>query len=56
MLAIRRMLRYTPYMRAVEQIVDSGQLGDIMSVEHLESIERNGTAARRKDPVGATTI
>ena len=44
MFAIRRMLRYTPYTRAVEQIVDSMQLGDIMSVEHLESVEPNGAA------------
>ena len=56
MLAIRRMLRYTPYMRAVEQIVDFGQLGDIMSVEHLESVEQNGTAPRREYSVDATTL
>ena len=31
--------------------MDSGQLGDIMSVEHLESVERNGTAARGEYPL-----
>jgi len=51
MFAIRSMLRYTPYTHAVGQIVDSGQFGDIMSVEHLESVERNGTAARGEYPL-----
>ena len=45
MFAIRRMLRYMPYTRAVGQIVDSGQLGDIMSVEFWESVEPKGAAA-----------
>ena len=38
MLAVGHVLRYTPYTRAVKQIVDSGQLGDIMSVQHLEPL------------------
>ncbi|HLN66305.1 MAG TPA: Gfo/Idh/MocA family oxidoreductase [Streptosporangiaceae bacterium] len=38
MLAVGHVMRYTPYTRAVKQIVDSGQLGDIMSVQHLEPL------------------
>jgi predicted dehydrogenase len=38
MLAVGHVMRYTPYTRAVKQIVDGGQLGDIMSVQHLEPL------------------
>ena len=38
MLAVGHVMRYTPYTRAVKQVVRSGQLGDIMSVEHLEPV------------------
>jgi predicted dehydrogenase len=38
MLAVGHVLRYTPYTRAVKEIADSGQLGDIMSVQHLEPV------------------
>jgi predicted dehydrogenase len=38
MLATGHVMRYTPYTRAVKEIVDSGQLGDIMSVQHLEPV------------------
>ena len=38
MLAVAHVMRYTPYTRAVKEIVDSGQLGDIMSVQHLEPV------------------
>ena len=38
MLAVGHVLRYTPYTRAVKQVVESGQLGDIMSVQHLEPV------------------
>ena len=37
--------------RAVEQTVDSGQLGDIMSVEHLESVEPNGAELEGSNPL-----
>ena len=37
-LAVAHVLRYTPYTRAVKEIVVSGQLGDIMSVQHLEPL------------------
>jgi predicted dehydrogenase len=36
--AVAHVLRYTPYTRAVREIVTSGQLGDIMSVQHLEPV------------------
>ncbi len=38
MLAVGHVMRYTPYTRAVKEIVDSGQLGDIMTVQHLEPV------------------
>jgi len=38
MLAVGHVMRYTPYTAAVKQIVDSGRLGEIMSVEHLEPV------------------
>jgi predicted dehydrogenase len=38
MFAVGHVLRYTPYTRAVKEVVDSGQLGDIMSVQHLEPV------------------
>ena len=38
MLAVGHVMRYTPYTRAVKEIVDSGQLGNIMSVQHLEPV------------------
>ena len=38
MLAVGHVMRYTPYTRAVKEIVESGQLGDIMSVQHLEPV------------------
>jgi predicted dehydrogenase len=38
MLAVGHVMRYTPYTRAVKEIVEGGQLGDIMSVQHLEPV------------------
>jgi len=38
MLAVGHVMRYTPYTRAVKKIVDSGQLGHVASVEHLEPV------------------
>ncbi|MEU8528152.1 Gfo/Idh/MocA family oxidoreductase [Streptomyces sp. NPDC048629] len=38
LLAVCHVLRYTPYTQGVKAIVDSGRLGDIVSVEHLEPV------------------
>ncbi|WP_246842869.1 Gfo/Idh/MocA family protein [Allokutzneria sp. NRRL B-24872] len=38
MLAVCHVLRYTPYTRAMKSIVDSGRIGDVVSVEHLEPV------------------
>ncbi|SFA95117.1 Oxidoreductase family, C-terminal alpha/beta domain [Amycolatopsis marina] len=38
MLAVCHVLRYTPYSRALKDIVDSGRIGDVVSVEHLEPV------------------
>ncbi|MFD5720542.1 Gfo/Idh/MocA family protein [Streptomyces sp. NPDC127036] len=37
-LAVGHVLRYTPYTRAVKEVVDSGRLGDVVSVQHLEPV------------------
>ncbi|GAA2716578.1 MULTISPECIES: Gfo/Idh/MocA family oxidoreductase [Streptomyces] len=38
MLAVGHVLRYTPYTQALKAVVDSGRLGAIMSVQHLEPV------------------
>ncbi len=36
--AVCHVLRYTPYTKALKQIVDSGDIGDVVSVQHLEPV------------------
>ena len=36
--AVCHVLRYTKYSRTVKRLVDSGRIGDIVSVEHLEPV------------------
>ncbi|GLY79100.1 Gfo/Idh/MocA family protein [Actinoallomurus iriomotensis] len=36
--AVCHVLRYTPYTDLVKRVVDSGVLGEVMSVEHLEPV------------------
>ena len=38
MLAVGHVMRYSPYTRAVKDVVESGRLGDILSVQHLEPV------------------
>lgn len=38
MLAICHVLRYTPYTKLVKHVVDSGRIGDVMSIQHLEPV------------------
>ncbi|MEU7136630.1 Gfo/Idh/MocA family oxidoreductase [Streptomyces sp. NPDC046261] len=38
MLAVGHVLRYTPYTQALKAVVDSGRLGDIITVQHLEPV------------------
>jgi predicted dehydrogenase len=38
MLAVCHVMRYTRYSRALKHIVDSGRIGDVVSVEHLEPV------------------
>lgn len=38
--AICHVLRYTPYFRKIKEVLDSGQLGEIVSIQHLEPVER----------------
>jgi predicted dehydrogenase len=38
MLAVGHVMRYSPYTKAVKEVVDSGRLGDILSVQHLEPV------------------
>lgn len=37
--AVCHVLRYTPYFRKIKEVVDSGRLGNIISVQHMEPIE-----------------
>ncbi|MBL7112986.1 MAG: Gfo/Idh/MocA family oxidoreductase [Bacteroidales bacterium] len=37
--AICHVLRYTPYFRKMKEMIDSGSVGDIISVQHLEPVE-----------------
>ena len=37
--AICHVLRYTPYFRKMKEMIDSGRVGDIISVQHLEPVE-----------------
>ncbi|MFA9277093.1 MAG: hypothetical protein ACEQR4_04580, partial [Rhodoluna sp.] len=37
--AVCHVLRYTPYFRKMKEIVDSGVLGQIVSVQHFEPVE-----------------
>ncbi|SFP02170.1 Oxidoreductase family, C-terminal alpha/beta domain [Amycolatopsis arida] len=38
LLAVCHVLRYTPYSRRLKDIVDSGRIGDVVTVEHLEPV------------------
>ncbi|MFI1964906.1 Gfo/Idh/MocA family protein [Streptomyces pathocidini] len=38
MLAVGHVLRYTPYTRALKRVLDSGRLGEVVSVQHLEPV------------------
>lgn len=37
--AVCHVLRYTPYFRKMKEVVESGRLGDVVSVQHLEPVE-----------------
>ncbi len=36
--AVCHVLRYTPYTQALKSVVDSGRIGDVVSIQHLESV------------------
>ncbi len=38
MLAVCHVMRYTPYTRALTRLIDSGLLGDLVSVDHFEPV------------------
>ncbi|MGW3595133.1 Gfo/Idh/MocA family protein [Streptomyces sp. NPDC005167] len=52
-LAVGHVLRYTPYTQALKRIVDSGRLGEIVSVQHLEPV---GFWHQAHSFVGATGV
>lgn len=37
-LSVGHILRYTPYTRALKHVLDSGRIGDVVSVQHLEPV------------------
>ncbi|MET9020512.1 Gfo/Idh/MocA family oxidoreductase [Actinopolymorpha sp. NPDC004070] len=38
MLAVCHVLRYTPYTQLLKDVLDSGRIGEIMSIQHLEPV------------------
>jgi len=38
MFAVCHVLRYTPYTQRLKRVLDSGRIGDIISVQHLEPV------------------
>ena len=36
--AVCHVLRYTPYTRALKELLDAGRIGDIVSIQHLEPV------------------
>ena len=38
MLAVCHVMRYTPYTRLLKQVLDSGRIGDVVSIQHLEPV------------------
>jgi predicted dehydrogenase len=38
MLAVCHVMRYTPYTRTLKQVIESGRIGEIVSVQHLEPV------------------
>jgi len=36
--AVCHVMRYTPYTRQLKSIVDSGQIGEVVSIQHLEPV------------------
>ena len=37
-LAVGHVLRYTPYMQKMKELIDSGAIGEVVNVQHLEPI------------------
>ncbi len=42
--AICHVLRYTPYFRKLKEVIDSGQLGTVVSVSHFEPVQHEHMA------------
>ncbi|NUR82751.1 MAG: Gfo/Idh/MocA family oxidoreductase [Nonomuraea sp.] len=38
LLAVCHVMRYTPYTRALKELVDSGRIGQVMNIQHLEQV------------------
>lgn len=36
--AVGHVMRYTPYSRQIKQVVDSGVLGRVINIQHLEPV------------------
>lgn len=39
-LAVGHVLRYTPYSQTIKEIIDSGRIGRIINIQHLEPVVR----------------
>lgn len=38
MLSVCHVLRYSPFFRKVKEVIDSGRLGELITIQHMESI------------------
>ena len=41
-LSVCHVLRYTPWVQKVKEIIDSGALGDIVNINHTEPVSNDG--------------
>ncbi|MFE9459534.1 Gfo/Idh/MocA family protein [Streptomyces californicus] len=38
LLAVCHVMRYTPYTRALKELLDKGRIGEVMNIQHLEQV------------------
>ena len=39
MVAVGHVLRYTPFYSKIKEVIESGQIGDVVSVQGLENVK-----------------
>ena len=38
MISVCHVLRYSPFFRKIKEIIDAGTIGELMNIQHMESI------------------